>query len=166
MNRLHATIELTLRTALHTTGNRRRFGVDKALALDVEGHPIILATTLKGFLREKAELLLRAWGHKVCTGPEPAHMCDSSQFCLVCRVFGNPCHPSPLRFADARMIAPETPETAVRSGVSISRHRRAAYPQRLFFEETTPPGHSIWHAEADVILHDQLQAHQAASLIL
>ncbi len=168
MNQLKVTIDLDLRTAFHTTGNRRRLGVDKASALDAEGHPVIPATTIKGFLREKAELLLRSWGHRVCTGPDPANMCDGSAPCLVCRVFGNPHLVSPLRFADARLTVPDvsTVETAIRSGVAISRYRRAAYPQRLFFQETTPAGESRWYAECEGFFSTAHQARVAAALLL
>ncbi len=161
----HLVIELRfhLSTALHSTGNVRRPGTDKALARDTEGRWVIPATTVKGFLREKAEVLLRTWGHTVCTGPEPGDMCDGYDLCLVCQVFGNPRHPSVLRFSDGSPLG--EPESTVRSGVAISRHRRAAYPQRLFFIETTAPMPTEWVTTCEGDFEDKRAAKAAAALV-
>lgn len=160
----HLKIELrfSLGSAFHTTGNLRHPGADRALARNAVGQPVIPATTVKGFLREKAEVLLRTWGHPVCTGPEPGGMCDGP-LCLVCRVFGNPRHPASLRFSDATLLAPVG--SAVRSGVAISRHRRAAYPQRLFFTETTEPMPTQWWATCEGVFGDAGAAKRAAALV-
>lgn len=162
----HLVIELRfhLSTAFHSTGNVRRPGTDKALVRDTEGRWVIPATTVKGFLREKAEVLLRTWGHTVCTGPEPGDMCDSHNLCLVCQVFGNPRHPSALRFSDASLSVPEV-ESVVRSGVAISRTRRAAFPQRLFFIETTAPMPTEWFAWCEGDFRDANEAKAAAALV-
>ena len=139
MKRLVITFRLKLATPFHTTGNRRRLGADKALALSSDGRYVVPATSLKGLLRDSAEALLRTLGQRVCTGPAPETMCpDPQSLCLVCQVFGNPRFPSPIRFYDGS-FNPE-PETLIRSGVAISRRRRAALHQRLFFIETTEPG--------------------------
>ncbi|MGB9872245.1 MAG: RAMP superfamily CRISPR-associated protein [Anaerolineae bacterium] len=161
----HLVVELRfiLNTAFHSTGNLRRLGVDKTLARNAEGQWVIPATTVKGFLREKAEVLLRTWGHPVCIGPEPANMCDGQVPCLVCQVFGNPRHLSALRFADAAPISEVG--SGVRSGVAISRHRRAAYSQRLFFVETTGPGATEWWAECEGDFQDVDEAKTAAALV-
>ncbi|MGC8838608.1 MAG: RAMP superfamily CRISPR-associated protein [Anaerolineae bacterium] len=165
MEHLRIDVGLELETAFHTTGNLRRLGADKALARSAEGHWVIPATTLKGFLRENAEILLRTWGHEnVCTGPEPATMCKDQPLCLVCQIFGNPRHPSPLRFSDAVLLTFEA-ETAVRSGVAISRHRRAAFPQRLFFLETTQAIPTRWHATCEGEFKDLHIAKAAAALV-
>ncbi|MGQ9586532.1 MAG: RAMP superfamily CRISPR-associated protein [Anaerolineae bacterium] len=164
MEHLQIDIDLELETALHSTGNLRRLGADRALARSAEGGWVIPATTVKGFLRENGETFLRTWGHAVCTGPEPGNMCDGQSPCLVCRIFGNPCHPSPLRFNDAVLITPET-GTAIHSGVAISRHRRAAYPQRLFFLETTETTPSRWHASCEGDFRDAGTAKAAAALV-
>lgn len=160
----HLKIELWfyLGSAFHTTGNLRRPGVDKALAQNAAGQLVIPATTVKGFLREKAEVLLRTWGHPICTGPEPGGMCDGP-LCLVCQVFGNPRYPAPLRFSDA--ILQTSAESAVRSGVAISRYRRAAYPQRLFFTETTDPVPTKWWAVCEGVFGDVGSAERAAALV-
>lgn len=161
----HLLIELrfNLRTAFHSTGNLRRWGVDKALARNAEGRWVIPATTVKGFLREKAEILLRAWGHAVCLGPEAANMCDGRTLCLICQIFGNPRFSSPLRFADGSPLLEMG--SAVRSGVAISRHRRAAYPQRLFFIETTDSIPTQWQARCEGDFPDKDAAKRAAALI-
>ena len=161
----HLVVELrfNLSTAFHSTGNLRRWGVDKALARDAEGRWMLPATTVKGYLREKAEILLRTWGYTVCLGPEPANMCDGRTLCMVCRVFGNPRFPSPLHFADGVPLIEVN--STVRSGVAISRHRRAAYPQRLFFIETTDPISTQWQAQCEGDFPDEDAAKKAAALI-
>jgi len=165
MPQLRIELDLITATAFHTTGNARRFGVDKVLARDAKGNLVLPATALKGFLREKAELLLRSWGHRVCIGPEPGQMCKGPDFCRICQVFGNPRRPSRLRFCDGRPVDDEAMITDVRSGVAISRHRKAAYGQRLFFIETTPPRPTRWKASIDGYFLDADQALETAALI-
>ncbi|MBC7226526.1 MAG: hypothetical protein H5T61_04775 [Thermoflexales bacterium] len=165
MQQLVVQVYFDLDTALHTTGNLRRLGVDKALARDASGQWVLPATTVKGFLRERAEVLLRTWGHPVCTGPEPATMCDDQTLCLVCRVFGNPRHPSALRFQDGHPLDGFGEASFVRSGVAISRYRRAASPQRLFFLETTAPMPTRWWAECTGYFPDSGAAKMAAALV-
>jgi hypothetical protein len=126
MTHVQITIRFPVATAFHTTGNRRRLWADRALALSTEGTPILPATTIKGYLRERAEALLRTWGQRVCLPPVPTGMCSEKELCLACQVFGNPRQPSPLRFRDGQFV--RDPDTMVRSGVSISRRRRAALP--------------------------------------
>lgn len=165
MVRLLIELRLFTETAFHTTGNVRRFGVDKALARDVHGRPVIPATTIKGFLREKAEILLRSWGQPVCLGPEPGGMCKDHPFCRICRAFGNPRFPSPLRFGDGHPADELSDRTDVRSGVAISRHRRGAFPQRLFFIETMPSHPVEWVAAITGHFQDADQAREAAALV-
>lgn len=163
MEYLEIDLLFNLSTAFHTTGNLRRPGVDKTLARDSEGRWVIPATTVKGFLRERAEILLRTWGHRVCIGPEPGKMCNSQTLCLICQVFGNPRHLSTLHFADGLPLIEM--DSAVRSGVAISRHRRAAYPQRLFFLETTEPMPTQWRARCEGDFPDADTAKKAAALV-
>jgi CRISPR/Cas system CSM-associated protein Csm3 (group 7 of RAMP superfamily) len=91
-------------------------------------------------------------------------MCLEKELCLACQVFGNPRQPSPLRFRDGQFV--QNPDTMVRSGVSISRSRRAALPQRLFFVETTDPqpGEVVATIEGDFA--DPELARQAIALIV
>ncbi len=165
MERLEITFDVELSTAFHSTGNLRSWGADKALARDAERQPVIPATTIKGFFREKAEILLRTWGLPVCTGPEAEKMCDGQRLCLVCQVFGHPRYPSSLRFSDVSLRTPDV-ETAIRSGVAISRHRRVAYPQRLFFIETTAAMLTQWHTTCQGDFPDGDTAKAAAALIV
>lgn len=164
MEYLHLKLHFILDTAFHTTGNRWRWGADKALAMAPDGTYVIPATTLKGALRDRAEVLLRTWGQDVCTGPTPNTMClEPDRLCTVCQVFGNPRFPSPLRFQDARFL-PEV-VAQIRSGVSISRQRRAALAGRLFFVETTSPGPLEAIATCEGYFPDRTSALQAYALI-
>ncbi len=163
MEHLVIRLHLHLSTAFHSTGNLRRWGVDKAMARSADGRWIIPATTVKGFLREKAEILLRTWGHPVCTGPEPESLCDGRRLCLICRVFGNPRRSSALRFTDGSPLVEI--ESAVRSGVAISRQRRAADPQRLFFLETIQPIPTQWQARCEGDFSEADVAKAAAALV-
>jgi len=166
MSELKMHLELYFDTAFHTTGNQRRLGVDKVLARNAAGEPVLPATSLKGFLREQAEVILRSWDHAVCIGPEPQNLtCSDQSPCLVCRVFGNPRLSSHLRFADGRVSMP-VEETVVRVGVAISRHRRASIPQRLFFQETMPAAPSQVTAKITGRFASQEEAEEAAALIM
>ena len=164
MEHLRLTLHFTLDTAFHTTGNRRRWGVDKTLVVSPNGDYVIPATTLKGALRDRAETLLRTWGQDVCAGPTPETMCsDTDDLCPVCQVFGNPRFPSFLRFQDGQ-FGPDT-VAQIRSGVSISRQRRAALPGRLFFVETTSPGPLEATATCEGYFPDRVSALRACALV-
>lgn len=161
MIRLEIQIRLELGSALHVTGNRRVLGVDRPLALGASGKPVIPATTIKGFLRDRAEQLLMALGQSVCRSPQPE--CWKTSVCRVCRVFGNGRMDAAIRFTDA-VPTNELSEEA-RAGVAISRSRRAAIPQRLFFVQTTPPGPSSWRCSCRGYFGDVNAAREAAALI-
>nr|WP_290669657.1 RAMP superfamily CRISPR-associated protein [Ardenticatena sp.] len=165
MVELEINLHLQWRTPFHTTGNRWKWGADKALIRRYDGAYILPATSLKGALREQAERLLRGRIH-VCTAPDPGQMClDSKNLCLVCRVFGNPRRPSPLRFTD--VVLPQVPETTqIRAGVAVSRRRRAAVPQRLYFVETTAAGPMEAQAVIQGLFPSQEQAEEAAALVV
>ena len=164
MEHLRLELRLVLSTAFHTTGNRRRLGADKALIMSADGRYVIPATTLKGALRERAESLLRAWGHSICTAPSPETMCsDPENLCLVCQVFGHPQRTAPLWFRDGVFDREVLP--LIRSGVAISRQRRAAVPQRLFFIETTDLGPLTCLAVCEGYFPDATTAYQAAALV-
>jgi len=175
MVHLKITLRLKWRTAFHTTGNRWRWGADKALAQRYDGAYVLPATSLKGALRDQAERLLRGHGHNVCAAPDPGRMClDPENLCLVCRVFGNPRRPSPLRFQDGVLSGKKTTErvntteieTQIRAGVAISRRRRAAVPQRLYFMETA--GAAPMEAQAVIQGHfpSREEAEEAAALVV
>lgn len=161
MHHLLLRMTLTTSTPLHTTGNRWTWSVDRALPRLGDGLLRIPATTLKGLLRSNAEAVLRSWGHMVCLGPEPGKLCQPDCLCLVCQVFGNPSRPAALRFGDA--IAGANYQVNIRSGVGISRSRKAAMPKLLFFTETASP--NKWLATAEGIFSSAEAACQAAALV-
>jgi len=163
VSHLQLDFRLRFRTAFHTTGNRRTPEADKAVALRADGSPVIPATTLKGTLRSTAERLLRAFAVPVCQGPGPSTMCLGEGACVVCRVFGNPRRPSPLRFVDA--VPQEPVSRDARSGVGISRQRRAALAQRLFFVETVEAPACEWRARCEGRFADEGAAREAAALV-
>jgi len=169
MNHLKLQIEMNLQTPLHTTGDRRALGADKASAVSSSGSYIIPASSLKGRLRSRAEAILKSWGLNVCSAPDPGGMCrDRSSLCLVCRVFGSPRYRSPIKFGEAKPPGDVIPE--IRSGVAISRTRRTALDQHIFFVETifsdfSDPSNK-WTAAADGCFPTTERAREAAALII
>ncbi len=157
---LKITLHLKWRTAFHTTGNRWRWGADRALVRRHNGAYVLPATSLKGALRAQAEQIL---GDKACKAPNPRHMClDPGHLCLACRVFGNPRKASPLRFSD--VVVPD-PQTQIRAGVAISRRRRAVMPQRLYFVETTAAGPMVAQTVIEGFFPSPQEAEEAAALV-
>ncbi|GAB4405951.1 MAG: RAMP superfamily CRISPR-associated protein [Anaerolineales bacterium] len=165
MSHLRLTLTFEMDTPFHSAGNLSSLMVDKSLARNAEGNFVIPATSVKGFLREKAEVLLRTWGRDTCLGPDPAGMCSGPTLCLVCRVFGNPRHASPLHFADVVLARDAEMEPQIRSGVGISRQRRAAYPQHLFFLETTQARLPVARTHCEGHFPDVQSALEAAALV-
>ncbi len=167
MNSLEMEIRLNLKSPLHITGDRHIWGADKASACSSihRDSYAIPASSLKGHLRSRAEVLLKTWGIEVCHSPEPGSMCsDPADLCLVCRIFGNPRYRSTLRFSEA--LAPEETISQIRSGVSISRFRRTSIDQRLFFTETVPTEpESIWIAKVTGCFKNAQEAKEAAALV-
>jgi len=134
---VHLQIELKFEPAsgLHVTGERARLWADKGLVVDWhEGKkPILPATTLKGWLRESAERILRGIFPNICDSSQAGEICGS---CLICEIFGAPRKRSPLYFSDAVL---EDSAIDVRMNVSLSRHRKTAYEERLFSTEVAWP---------------------------
>lgn len=130
-HRLQIEAKFGLVSGLHITGEQGKLWTDKALVVSWgDGKtPIVPATTIKGWLRESAERLLRGWGQQVCDSSRPSEICGT---CLVCKVFGAPRRRSALRFSDAEL---HEGMTDVRMSVSLSRYRKAAYEERLFSTE-------------------------------
>jgi CRISPR/Cas system CSM-associated protein Csm3 (group 7 of RAMP superfamily) len=122
-----------LNSGVHITGELAKLWTDKALVVDWRdgSKPVVPATTLKGWLRESAERILRGLGQTVCDGSRADSICDQ-QFCLVCQVFGAPRQRSWLYFSDAVL---DDSATEVRMNVSLSRRRKTAYEERLFSTE-------------------------------
>jgi CRISPR/Cas system CSM-associated protein Csm3 (group 7 of RAMP superfamily) len=160
VHNLHVELNFELTSGVHVTGERAKLWTDKTLVVDWhEGKkPILPATTLKGWLRESAERILRGLDQNVCDSSRADSICGS---CLVCKVFGAPRKRSPLYFSDAVL---EDPATDVRMNVSLSRHRKTAYEDRLFSTEVA------WakrvHARIEGWFDSQDKALQAAALLV
>jgi CRISPR/Cas system CSM-associated protein Csm3 (group 7 of RAMP superfamily) len=59
--------------------------------------------------------------------------------CLICQIFGNPALPAKVQFDDLICVSdPESLAEVLRPGVTISRSRRTAEEQKLYFLETSP----------------------------
>ncbi|SNB73730.1 RAMP superfamily CRISPR-associated protein [Thermoflexus hugenholtzii] len=157
--RLQIETKFGLVSGLHITGEQSKLWTDRALVVDWRDGkvPIVPATTIKGWLRESAERTLRGWGQRVCDGSRPGEMCNA---CLVCEVFGSPRRRSPLRFSDAEL---REGMADVRMNVSLSRHRKTAYEERLFSTEVA------WQRELAVHIEgwfgSRAEAQQAAALL-
>jgi CRISPR/Cas system CSM-associated protein Csm3 (group 7 of RAMP superfamily) len=161
-------IELEVLSALcvGSTADVQGVGIDKATARDTAGKLIIPGSTLKGRLRWECERIARALGWDVCQSPQADEMrpyywhhrgAQEERFCDICHLFGSSARPSALWFGDATLKDDErlrdTPvlqsrkfvnerrpfDAQIRPGVSISRARRAAFSERLFFTETNAP---------------------------
>jgi CRISPR/Cas system CSM-associated protein Csm3 (group 7 of RAMP superfamily) len=159
-------VSLELGSPLHVTGNYFLWGADKASARDSAGRNYIIpATSLKGYLRHRAECLLKSFGVEVCFGPDPAAMCsDPRKACPVCRVFGGPRLSSLLKFSD---LYPATGDAAgqIRSGVAFSRYRRAAFSEHLFFTEVVYSVDVRWRGIIKGFFESQDGAGEAAALV-
>jgi len=161
-------IELETLSALcvGSTADVQGIGVDKATARDADGKLIVPGSTLKGRIRWECERIARALDWEICNAPQPDNMCpyfwhhrgvSDDRYCLVCETFGSSRRPAALWFGDAILGDDErlrnTPvwqpqksanerrpfDAQIRPGVSVSRTRRAAFSERLFFTETSVP---------------------------
>jgi CRISPR/Cas system CSM-associated protein Csm3 (group 7 of RAMP superfamily) len=103
--------------------------------------PVIPGSSVKGKVRDNCERILRsiARHRPVCESPYAARMCaPGEQPCDICAFFGGPAIASRLFFADAACQLPEDARrfsTKVQTGVSLSRKRRVAEDERLFFQD-------------------------------
>jgi len=159
MHTLKVTLCFRLHSAVHVTGEHAQLWTDKVLVRDWHDaqHPVVPATTLKGWLREAAERALRSLGAAVCDGSSAGTICGG---CPVCQVFGAPRRRSPLRFADAVL---RDATTDVKMHVSLSRYRRTAYEERLFSLETA--WQQTFTAQIRGLFPDIAHAEQAAMLL-
>lgn len=139
MRNLKFTLIFDCLSGLHITGDRAELWVDKPLILDSSGKcvPIIPATTIKGWLRENMERLLRSMGLNSCDASQPSEVCGK---CLVCEIFGHPRQRSPIRFKDGIIV---NPITSIRTSVSLSRFRKTSFEKRLFTAEIAWPSEVI-----------------------
>lgn len=158
---LHLTFEIRfrLKSGLHTTGDRTELWMSRAIALDWVNNkePIIPATSIKGWLRENAERVLKGLGLKVCDSSQPTTICGK---CIVCDIFGHPRKKSLLRFEDAVL---ENSLTDTRAGVSLSRYRKTAYEEKVFTTEVAWAQNII--VKGSGFFDSQLQALKATALL-
>jgi len=120
-----------------TTMRRRRVGGPE------RQEPLIPGSTVKGKIRHECERILATLGHAVCRSPRAETMCPHDPQvpnppCPVCRIFGGSGLPARLFFADAIAKADEKVApylTRVQAGVTLSRKRRTAEDERLYYIE-------------------------------
>ncbi len=132
--------------------------VDRTVVRDAAGLPVIPGSTVKGRLRFFAERVLRAApeepGSYSIHGVNRPHCKDPADACTLCRLFGNPSLPAGVRVGPAK-IPRETaelfgrllgadrnpvlrPDVDLRPGIAVSRRRRSALPNFLFFDAPVP----------------------------
>lgn len=155
---IERTYTLTFRTPVSIfTGLGIAGLIDRIAVRDVGGLPYIPVSSAKGRLRFFAERLLqtgslphsyklRAQNQPLCKGVENT--------CAVCRLFGNPSIPALLRIGQASPLPPWDnifrqllkansnpvvhPDVEILPGIPLSRLRRTALPDHLFFDEAVP----------------------------
>jgi CRISPR-associated protein Csm3 len=136
-----------------------------------DGWPYIPATTLKGRLRHAVERVARGLGEQVCDTHHK--MCrERTEACPVCRVFGSPWLPGPLRFTDLTLSGPsilveqrknqQHPQYARRYGVGINRRRRVAGDHLLYTTELFKPGVEVTFSGT---LHGSINTEDTAWLV-
>lgn len=133
-------IFLKLRSSLLIGGYTSSLFFDISTARDGKKLPFIPGSTIKGALRVAFE---RLFPDQRCASPNPQNMCKGPDYCLACRIFGNPRFEGKLRFGNATLqgealeIYQSNPSLGYegRPGVSISRKLRTAKEGRLFIEE-------------------------------
>ncbi len=158
-HRLRVEAKFALVSGVHITGEQGKLWADKALVVDwwTGQTPVVPATTLKGWLREGAERVLRGLGEEACDSSQPGTMCET---CWVCELFGSPRRRSPLRFSDAEL---KGSRTDVRMSVALSRRRKTAYEERLFSTEVAWPRELV--ARIEGWFDSPASAQRAAALL-
>jgi CRISPR/Cas system CSM-associated protein Csm3 (group 7 of RAMP superfamily) len=157
--RLEAQLEIKTRSALSIGGLAPSgMGIDKGMVRDNEGQMIIPASTIKGKLRSECERILRSINPDiVCRPPRAEDMCPhyelplqknkpiyERELCPVCKLFGTNGSKARLYFSDAKLNRTEPEKEQLkgldsqpRPGVTISRRRKTAEDERLYFIETS-----------------------------
>lgn len=131
--------------------------IDRTVVRDADGLPYIPGSSVKGRLRFFAERLLQAGslppGYRLHAQNQP--LCkEVDDACTLCRLFGNPSIPALLRAGQASPVPPwhdifsqllkansnlvVHPDVEIRPGIALSRLRRTALPDHLFFDEAVP----------------------------
>lgn len=138
---------------------------DKPIVRNTEGRLIIPGSHLKGRLRHECEKIARALGLPVSQSiqfqGQPSELSATSErpLCIISQIFGNPAQPSNLLFDDLICTvepASLSPEV-IRPGVTISRRRRTAEDQKLYFLETSPANLKLeFKGEIHLITHPSI----------
>lgn len=132
--------------------------LDRTIVRDAVGMPYIPGASVKGRLRFFTERLLRAGslpaGYRIHTIDDQPLCKVEEHACTLCHLFGNPALTAWVRVGQA---SPETRwetvlhelyradanpvlhrDAEVRPGLAVSRLRRTALPDHLFFDEVVP----------------------------
>ena len=134
MERVGVEIKFALRSPFHTTGDRLSLSLDRPHYVSPLNKEVAIpASTIKGWLREGAERVLRAMGEDVHLGPKPQLMCLGASMCKICTYFGSPRNKGRLLFQDAKL---KEPFSLPRIGIGISRKRNTVEGELLFSLET------------------------------
>lgn len=133
--------------------------VDRTVVRGANTLPYIPGSTVKGRLRFFSERLLRASPRPASFrfrvhDPNQPHCKVPATACTICRLFGNPAIPATLRVGQAMPVPPwDTlfqqllmaehnpvfqPDVEIRPGIALSRSRRTALADHLFFDEAVP----------------------------
>jgi len=149
-----------------TTMRRRRLGEPE------RQEPIIPGSTLKGKIRNECERILATLGHQVCHSPRAETMCPhdaqvQNPPCPVCQIFGGSGLQSRLFFGDAVSQAEASMAPyliRVQAGVALSRKRRTAEDEQLYYTERGVE-RLVYKGAIDGYLDDGLATQQVALVI-
>jgi CRISPR/Cas system CSM-associated protein Csm3 (group 7 of RAMP superfamily) len=130
---------------------------NRTMMRKADGLPYIPGSTVKGRLRFFAERVLRSSSPPAglsLHGSNQPHCKAVDSACTLCRLFGNPAIPALLQVGQASLIPRwDTlfqellktrhnpvlrPDAEIRPGIALSRSRRTALPDHLFFDEAVP----------------------------
>lgn len=135
-----------------STGEVLKIGLDKSTIrrrrVDGMGRwaqslqPVVPGSSMKGKVRNEVERILANY-RDLCHAPRAETMCPhdpgvKNPPCAVCRIFGSPALQSSLIFSDATTTDDPTLGpylTRTQAGVSLSRKRRTAEDERLYYIE-------------------------------
>lgn len=133
--------------------------LDRAIVRDAVGMPYMPGASVKGRLRFFTERLLRAGslpaGYRIHTIDDQPLCKVEAHACTLCHLFGNPALTAWVRVGQASpeahwkrllrnlyLVGQENPvlhrDAEVRPGIAVSRLRRTALPDHLFFDEVVP----------------------------
>lgn len=154
--------------------------IDRTVVRDSSGLPYIPGSSVKGRLRFFAERLASSssppHGYWLHAQSQPS--CKQvDKACAMCRLFGNPSIAALLRVGNASPASPwhdlfqqlleananpvVYPDVEIRPGIAVSRVRRTALPDHLFFDEAIP----AVSFSGNLVLDARVTAHEVQFLI-